>query len=100
MTKNEIREAMDVLTSIDEPKEERHYDEALSVLMSFAEDPHTAVNTGHPSASPFGISHGSTDAHDNATEALEDIATGRRDDVAYLVAIANGESKEKMNARG
>lgn len=97
MTKNEIREAIDVLNNIDEPYEESESDEAMSVLMSVARDPH-AINTQHSSASPFGISHGSADT-DNATNALEDIASGRRDDAAYLTGIAQGKSKYEMDVR-
>jgi hypothetical protein len=90
---DDISRALDVLTNIDDPqRQETHDDEALQVLMSVASDT-PAIHTGHPSTTV--ITPERSTADDPATATLEYIAN-ERDDVSYLVGIANGESAHSL----
>jgi hypothetical protein len=89
---DDIAYAIEALNNVGKPHEETHHDEALSVLMSIANDP-LAIHTGHPSTTV--ITPERSTANDPATATLEYIAN-ERDDVSYLTAIARGESAHSL----
>lgn len=79
---DEITRAMEALRNVDEGNPLGMSDDA-------------PISTGHPSTSRINDERSSLQRGDAATESLEYIAN-ERDDVSYLVGIANGESAHSL----